>query len=329
MKTAIFLQARLNSKRFPKKIFMKIKNKTIIEIIIERLTDKKKEIEFFVLTSHAKSDKTLRDFLIRKKIKFFSGSENDVLSRFYYAAKKNEIDIIIRCNGDCPFLNLRLIKKMYKSFKKKKIDYMSNILVPCFPSGMHVEIFNFKALKYAFEKSKGEIICLMDADDLFSLNKLKIVNNFFITNKKKNILFNLPKLPSGIFKYKKKSYFNSVWPTIFPTSCISIRRKSFRQFFNYSCLKKFPNLEIDARMIIYYYFLLNEYNVLNKILTTYTYDEKGITAKIKKFDKNWWMRRKQAFDYTKFVLNKKNKKFFFNLDFFVTTIIYKVLRCIK
>ena len=157
MKTAIFLQARLNSKRFPKKIFMKIKNKTIIEIIIERLTDKKKEIEFFVLTSHAKSDKTLRDFLIKKKIKFFSGSENDVLSRFYYAAKKNEIDIIIRCNGDCPFLNLRLIKKMYKSFKKKKIDYMSNILVPCFPSGMHVEIFNFKALKYAFEKSKEKL----------------------------------------------------------------------------------------------------------------------------------------------------------------------------
>ena len=207
----------------------------------------------------------------------------------------------------------------------KKIQIIKNLKQKSHSAPLN----QINSIYHAFEKSKGEIICLMDADDLFSLNKLKIVNNFFITNKKKNILLNLPKLPSGIFKYKKKSYFNSVWPTIFPTSCISIRRKSFRQFFNYSCLKKFPNLEIDARMIIYYYFLLNEYNVLNKILTTYTYDEKGITAKIKKFDKNWWMRRKQAFDYTKFVLNKKNKKFFFNLDFFVTTIIYKVLRCIK
>jgi len=154
VKTAIFLQARLNSTRLPKKILMKIKKKTIIEIIIERLLDKKKKIDLIVLTSVSKSDRFLIKFLKNKNIKYFAGSENDVLSRFYYAAKKKNISTIIRCNGDCPFLEIKLIRKMLKIYKKKKIDYLSNILVPRFPSGMHVEIFNFKSLENAFLNAK-------------------------------------------------------------------------------------------------------------------------------------------------------------------------------
>ena len=67
MKTAIFLQARLNSKRLPKKILMTIKKKTIIEIILDRLDDKKKEIDLFVLTSISKKNKFFVKFLKKKK----------------------------------------------------------------------------------------------------------------------------------------------------------------------------------------------------------------------------------------------------------------------
>ena len=37
MKLAIFVQARITSKRFPKKIFSEINGKKIIEILIEKL----------------------------------------------------------------------------------------------------------------------------------------------------------------------------------------------------------------------------------------------------------------------------------------------------
>lgn len=157
MKTAIFLQARLNSKRLPKKILMTIKNKTIIEIILNRLEDKKKKIDLFVLTSVSKTDKFLIKFLKIRNIKYFAGSENNVLSRFYHAAKKKNISTIIRCNGDCPFVDIKLVRKMLKIFKKKKVDYISNILVPCFPSGMHIEIFNFKSLETAFLNAKNKL----------------------------------------------------------------------------------------------------------------------------------------------------------------------------
>ena len=88
----------------------------------------------------------------------------------------------------------------------------------------------------------------------------------------------------------------------------------------------YPNLEIDARITIFYYFFFNEYNILNKKLTVYNYDSEGITAKIKKFSKIWWFRRKEAFSYLKFILRKKNKKFNLNLDYIITTIFNFVIK---
>ena len=63
----------------------------------------------------------------------------------------------------------------------KKIQIIKNLKQKSHSAPLN----QINSIYHAFEKSKGEIICLMDADDLFSLNKLKIVNNFFITNKKK------------------------------------------------------------------------------------------------------------------------------------------------
>ena len=41
MKTSIIIQARLGSKRLPNKVLKKINNKSIIEIIFERLSKSK------------------------------------------------------------------------------------------------------------------------------------------------------------------------------------------------------------------------------------------------------------------------------------------------
>ena len=83
---------------------------------------------------------------------------------------------------------------------------------------------------------------------------------------------------------------------------------------------QYPNLEIDARLTIFYYFILNEYNILDQKLTKYNHDENGITAKIKKYDKHWWLRRKDGYNYLKFILKKRKKGFFPNLDYLVTEI---------
>ena len=41
----------------------------------------------------------------------FRGVERDVLSRYYYCAKKYKLKYIIRLTGDCPLIDPGLIKK--------------------------------------------------------------------------------------------------------------------------------------------------------------------------------------------------------------------------
>ena len=52
----IFIQARLNSKRYPKKIIKKIKNKTFIEIMMSRLKELNKKYQIIFLIPNDKKN---------------------------------------------------------------------------------------------------------------------------------------------------------------------------------------------------------------------------------------------------------------------------------
>ena len=101
---------------------------------------------------------------------------------------------------------------------------------------------------------------------------------------------------------------STIWPTIFPTSCISVRKKLFQNFFKNIYKNNFVNLEVDARLVIFSKFYMNEYNILNSKLTYYNFDPNGITAKIRKFSKKWWLRRSEAFSYLKNVKKIKGEQ---------------------
>ena len=97
-KVVAIIQARLTSSRFPKKIFQKIGNKPLIELLLSRVK-KSKKIDKFVLAI----PKNRENIDIKKKLKnknIFLGSENDVLDRYFKAAKKFKADIIVRICGD-------------------------------------------------------------------------------------------------------------------------------------------------------------------------------------------------------------------------------------
>ena len=45
----------------------------------------------------------------------------------------------------------------------------------------------------------------------------------------------------------------------------------------------------------------------------------------KKFTIKWFIKRKEAFEYVKFIMKKKGKKFIPSLDYYITTIINKII----
>ena len=151
----IIIQARLGSKRFPKKILSKIDKKIILEILIKRL----KKINFtnkvIIATTTNKIDEKIIKIAKKNNIDYFCGSENDVLDRYYCCAKKFNLTDIVRITSDCPFSDPLLIEKMYKKYSVSNFDYLSNVIIPTFPDGLDVEFFNFKTLKKTWKLAKN------------------------------------------------------------------------------------------------------------------------------------------------------------------------------
>ena len=228
--------------------------------------------------------------------------------------KNFEVIIFDDCSTD---ESLKIIRS-YTKFKLIKNKKRQNSSAP---------LNQINGVIKAFNMSRGNLICLLDSDDYFKKNKLKVIDNKF---KKENInsLYNFPKTKKNKFELKNKNT-NYVWPTIFPTSCITISRKKFKSFQKHIQRSQYLNLEIDARLTIFLKYYSNEYNVLKEKLTIYNYDKNSITAKISKFSVKWWLRRFEAFQYLKFILSKKKKTFKISFDYLITIFFSFMIKFLK
>ena len=155
-KVLAIIQSRYQSSRLPGKILKKVNNKTILEILIKRLSKSKLISKIVVACSNNKKDKKIIDVCKKLKVEYFIGSEPNVLSRYYYCARKYKIENIVRITGDCPLIDYNIVDIVIKNFFSKKVDYASNTNPPSFPDGLDVEIFNIKLLKEAFIKAKTD-----------------------------------------------------------------------------------------------------------------------------------------------------------------------------
>jgi len=151
-KVTAIVQARLTSTRFPGKIFEKIGGKILIQILIDRLKKSKFIDQIILAIPDDKKNRIISNKI--KNVKIFYGSEFDVLKRYYEAAKKFSANVIVRICGDCPFVDPKIVDKMLKEYQKNKVDYLSNTIIPTFPDGLDVEIFDFKTLKNIHQIAK-------------------------------------------------------------------------------------------------------------------------------------------------------------------------------
>ena len=154
-KIIVIVQARLGSTRYPNKVLEKLGKKTLIEIIVKRLSKSNLVDKIIVATTNSSSDRELTTLLKKKKINFYTGDEKNVLLRYYSLAKKFKPTHIVRVCGDCPFSDYKILDKMIKLIKSKHYDYVSNTNPPTFPDGFDVEIFSYKSLIEAKTKAKN------------------------------------------------------------------------------------------------------------------------------------------------------------------------------
>ena len=146
-------QARVGSSRLPSKVLMKIRNKTLLEIHLERATQSKLVSKWIVATTNEKDSDLICYLASKFSLTSYKGSINDVLDRFYNSVKDENPDYIVRITSDCPLIDPQVIDNIIKICLEEKLDYVSNTLNPTFPDGIDVEVFTFNALEIAWRES--------------------------------------------------------------------------------------------------------------------------------------------------------------------------------
>ena len=147
-------QARTGSTRLPGKVLKTIKGKSLLEIHVNRILQSKKISKLVIATTIEKGDDEIVRIAKKLGIDYYRGSVNDVLDRFYQAAKQFSPKWIVRLTSDCPLIDPELIDLVIENAIKKDLDYCSNTLIEAYPDGEDIEVFKFAALQKAWKEAE-------------------------------------------------------------------------------------------------------------------------------------------------------------------------------
>ena len=150
VKVAAIIQARRGSTRLPDKVFLELSNKPLLEHVVNRLKKADLLQEIIIATTDLPNDNLIESWANSNKISVFRGSENNVLERYYEAAKKFQVDVIVRITADDPFKDYRLVDEAVSVLIENKLDFVCNNNPVSFPEGLDVEVLTFNALEVSY-----------------------------------------------------------------------------------------------------------------------------------------------------------------------------------
>ena len=151
----------MGSTRLPGKVMKHLAGKTVLSHVIARVKACPEVDEVVVATTTLPEDDVIAAEVVRCGAKVHLGSKDDVLSRYYGAAKEAKADVVIRVTSDCPLFDPLVLSRMMAVFQSayvgaNPIDYLGNSLARTFPRGLDAEVFTFSALQRAYEKANKD-----------------------------------------------------------------------------------------------------------------------------------------------------------------------------
>ena len=141
------IEARMTSSRLPGKVLMEsLPGVSMLEYMINRVKKSNNIDDIIIATTINKEDDPIVELCKKLKVKFFRGSEDDVLLRVLNAHKHFKSDIIVELTGDCPLIDYKLIDKIINVYNNNNYDYVSNSHVRSYPDGFDVQVFSTELL---------------------------------------------------------------------------------------------------------------------------------------------------------------------------------------
>jgi spore coat polysaccharide biosynthesis protein SpsF (cytidylyltransferase family) len=151
----VIVQARVGSTRLPGKVLMDLGGRTVIDRVLERVSKIRAVGQIVVAIPHTIENLSLHAVVSALDYPVFSGSEHDVLDRYYQTAKHFGFDTIVRITADCPLLDPDVSTRVIEGYFRGGYEYYSNVHPPSYPDGLDTEVFSFDSLCKAWTHAKG------------------------------------------------------------------------------------------------------------------------------------------------------------------------------
>ena len=178
MRTVAIIQARMGSTRLRGKSLMGICGEPLLLKVINQVKGSNLVSEVIVVTTNLEEDEPIVELCKKINLRFFRGSKNNVLERYFKAAEITKADIIVRITGDCPLIAPDTIDEVIEGFLKSNCSYVSNTNPYTRSEGQDVEVFDNETLKIAYKNANEEIdlehvTLYMKKDRLLSKKNIK------------------------------------------------------------------------------------------------------------------------------------------------------------
>jgi spore coat polysaccharide biosynthesis protein SpsF len=158
MKTVAIVQARMGSTRLPGKVLQDLAGEPMLARVVNRTCRAKTLQEVVIATTTNMVDDVIVKLCEARGWSWFRGSEEDVLDRYYHAAKKYQADFIVRITSDCPLIDPEVIDHVVQEFleRQPEVDYASNTWPRrTFPRGLDTEVMRMDVLERAWREDRN------------------------------------------------------------------------------------------------------------------------------------------------------------------------------
>jgi spore coat polysaccharide biosynthesis protein SpsF len=137
----IVVQARMTSTRLPGKVLMDLEGRPLLERELERLGRCAHADEVMLAVTTNPDDDPLVALARRLGLRWYRGSEHDVLARYAGAARDAQADLVVRVTSDCPLIDPVETDAVISALQERRTscDYASNRLRPHLPRGLDTE----------------------------------------------------------------------------------------------------------------------------------------------------------------------------------------------
>ena len=153
------IQARMGSTRLPGKVLLDIDGKPMLHRDLDRNLEAKTVDHVVIATTVDPKDDAIIESVNAyndPRVSTYRGSENDVLDRYYQAAKQADADIVLRITSDCPLVDPDIIDQLVQMLlDDPSLDYSSNVLGQLtYPRGLDVQVCTFAAMEKMWNVAK-------------------------------------------------------------------------------------------------------------------------------------------------------------------------------